>query len=201
MTRITNVSTTTGYDHQTGEKIYSEETNTLNIPAEPNFVKLYLDDILYLSDLPKGLNSVLYNLLKRMSYGNQIVVNAGIKRQIAGEISLAVSTVNNSITKLVKGHVLFRVETGIYTVNPNLFGKGEWKDIAQLRMHVTYDINGRSFNTEVNKTIEKEEENPFNDLNELFKKGQNQDQDMSSKGEALEVTPKTDDNYDDLTFL
>lgn len=189
MAKVTNVSTTTGYDHQTGEKLYSEETNTVNIPSEPNFVKLYLDDILYLNDLPKGLNSILYALLKRMSYGNQIVVNVGVKRQLAKELELAESTINNAITKLFQGHIIDRIETGIYVVNPLLFGKGEWKDIAQLRMNVTYDINGRNFNTEVKKS--KDEVNNELKANELLKKEKDQGQNISSKGETLEETLTT----------
>lgn len=217
--KITNVSKTTGYDSETGEITESEETHTMNISSEPNFIKLYLDDILYLSDLPKGLNSVLYNLLKRMGYGNQIIVNISVKRQIATELNLAVATINNTITKLVKGDILIREDVGMYTVNPHLFGKGQWKDIARLRLNVTYDINGKTFGTQVERVDEynasksSKNEDSSNieqsgnenqrqpsesfkssnkeELKELFNKEQDQSQNMSSKGENLEEISTT----------
>lgn len=113
-----------------------EEDLTVNWGREPNYIKLYLDTVLYLKDLPKGLNTILYALLKRMSYGNQLVLNAALKRQIAKEIELSVSSINNAITKFVKGELLERIDTGLYRVNPHIFGKGEWKDIAKIRMEV-----------------------------------------------------------------
>jgi len=129
----------------------TEISNTINWGSEPNYVKLYLDDILYLSDLPKGLNSILYALLKRMAYGNQLVLNAALKRQIAREVNLGTSSVNNAITKFVKGQLLKRIDTGIYLVNPQLFGKGEWKDISKIRLTAKYDLKGRTIMAEIEK--------------------------------------------------
>src|SRR5690625_1362279 len=101
MARITNTVERKMTD-ENGEIIHSEEEKTINWGAEPNYIKLYLDDVLYLSDLPKGLNSILYAFLKRMSYGNQLVINAALKRQVAKEVDLSVSSINNAITNFVK---------------------------------------------------------------------------------------------------
>ena len=51
------------------------------------------------------------------------------------------------MTDLVKGKVLFRVDKGVYRFNPYLFGKGDWQDIAKLRLEVNYDLKGKSFRT------------------------------------------------------
>src|SRR5699024_7677626 len=110
---------------ENGEIIHSEEEKTINWGAEPNYIKLYLDDVLYLSDLPKGLNSTLYAFLKRMSYGNQLVINAALKRQVDKEVYLSVSSINDGITDFVKGELMERVDAGRYQVNLQLFGKGE----------------------------------------------------------------------------
>ena len=133
-----------------------EEDLTINWGREPNYIKLYLDTVLYLKDLPKGLNTVLYALLKRMSYGNQLVLNAALKRQIAKEIELSVSSINNAITKFVKGELLERIDTGLYRVNPHIFGKGEWKDIAKIRLEVRFDSEGKTIMSEIEKKEEVE---------------------------------------------
>jgi len=153
MARITNTVERKMTD-ENGEIIHSEEEKTINWGAEPNYIKLYLDDVLYLSDLPKGLNSILYAFLKRMSYGNQLVINAALKRQVAKEVDLSVSSINNAITNFVKGDLFERVDTGLYQVNPHLFGKGEWKDIAKIRLNVTFDGNGKTMMAEIEKKEE-----------------------------------------------
>lgn len=200
MARITNISKTTGYNSDTGEITQSEETHTLNIPSEPEFIKVYLNDILYLSDLPRGLNRILYSFLKRMNYGNELVINASLKRVISKEVNLSVSSINNAITGFVKGEILQRKDIGMYLVNPHLFGKGQWKDIARLRLNVTYDINGKTFAGQVEKVNDYNASNQSNDkeLKELFNKEKDQGQDISSKGETLEETPRTQSFNDNL---
>jgi len=137
--------------------IYQEskiQTNSYRIESEPPYVKMYLDTILYLSDLPKSYNPVLSAILQRMPWANQcqdISITAGTKRIMAKELGVSVSRINNAITDFVKGQILFRVETGVYQVNSNLFGRGEWTDIKQLRLNVTFDANGKTVMAEIEK--------------------------------------------------
>lgn len=135
-----------------GQVLISEEEHTVNWGTEPNYIKLYLDNILYLTNLPKGLNSVLNAFLLRMSYGNQLVLNAALKRQIAKEINLSESSINNAITKLVQGEILKRIDTGLYLFNPHLFGKGEWRDIAKIRLKVEFSPEGKTMMAEIERT-------------------------------------------------
>lgn len=155
MAKITMSNTKTVTD-ENGVIRHQEEDLTVNWGREPNYIKLYLDTVLYLKDLPKGLNTVLYALLKRMSYGNQLVLNAALKRQIAKEIELSVSSINNAITKFVKGELLDRIDTGLYRVNPHIFGKGEWKDIAKIRLEVSFDSEGKTIMSEIGRKEENE---------------------------------------------
>jgi len=155
MAKVTMSNTKTIIDEE-GVIKQREEDLTINWGREPNYIKLYLDTVLYLKDLPKGLNTVLYALLKRMSYGNQLVLNAALKRQIAKEIELSVSSINNAITKFVKGELLERIDTGLYRVNPHIFGKGEWKDIAKIRLEVRFDSEGKTIMSEIEKKEEVE---------------------------------------------
>lgn len=155
MARVTNTVSRTVVD-QNGQITHQEEERTTNWGVEPNYIKVYLDTILYLKDLPKGLNGILYAFLKRMSYGNQLVVNAALKRQIAKELVLSLSSINNAISKFVKGELLIREDTGLYLVNPHLFGKGDWKDIAKIRLNVTFEAEGKTIMTEIEKKEIKE---------------------------------------------
>lgn len=145
---------------ENGNTLKKESNTVYSVPTEPPYVKMYLDTILYLKDLPKGHNPILMSILKRLPWANQeqdIALNAGIKRKIAKEVGCSVSKVNNAITDLVKGEVLFRTDVGVYQVNPHLFGRGEWNDIAKLRLEVTFDKNGKTILGEIErfKDIEK----------------------------------------------
>ncbi len=146
--------------NENGNIIKKESNAVYSVPTEPPYVKMYLDTILYLKDLPKGHNPILMSILKRLPWANQdqdIALNAGIKRKIAKEVGCSVSKVNNAITDLVKGEVLFRIDVGVYQVNPHLFGRGEWNDIAKLRLEVIFDKNGKTILGEIErfKDIEK----------------------------------------------
>lgn len=149
-----NQSIETSVIDEQGNFISKRANKTLSWGAEPSYIKLYIQDILYLSDMPKKYDSVLYQLLKRASYagdkdGMQVSISAGTKRMIQKELGFKnVGSINNAITDLVKGKVLYRIETGVYQFNPWLFGKGDWQDISRLRLEVNYDdIKGKSFRT------------------------------------------------------
>lgn len=137
-----------------GEMVSKRANKTLSWGAEPSYIKLYLQDVLYLSDMPKKHSAILYELLKRASYagdkdGMQVVINASLKRRIKEELGLKnVGSISNAITDFVKGNILYRVDAGMYNFNPYLFGKGEWQDISRLRLEVNYDdIKGKTFKT------------------------------------------------------
>lgn len=141
-------------DVDTGEIISQEETTVLRIPKEPDYIKLYLDTILYLSDLPGKHSKVLNALLKRVPFANSseggmvIALNGFVKKQIAAELQLKnVRSLDNSITEMVKGEILFRLGSGTYLLNPHLFGRGNWSDIQQLRLTVDFSADGKTFST------------------------------------------------------
>lgn len=137
--------------NENGEVLSTSSNKTLSWGNEPTFIKLYLDDIIYLKDLPKTHGPILYELLKHMSYaadeGQMIYINAAMKKQIAKNTGFKIGTINNAITALVKGDIFKRIDTGAYQVNPFLFGKGEWQDIAKLRLEISYDVSGKTFKT------------------------------------------------------
>lgn len=140
--------------NEQGEFVSKRANKTLSWGSEPAYVKLYMQDVLYLSDMPTKHSAVLYELLKRASYagdkdGMQVIINASLKRRIAEFLGLKnVGSISNSITDFVKGKILYRADVGMYNFNPFLFGKGDWQDISRLRLEISYDdIKGKTFKT------------------------------------------------------
>lgn len=147
--------------NENGEIISKRANKTLSWGSEPPFIKLYLQDVLYLSDMPTKHSAVLYELLKRSSYagdkdGMQVIINASFKRRIQESLNFKnISSINNAITDLVKGKILYRVDVGMYNFNPYLFGKGDWQDISRLRLEISYsEIKGKTFKTYCDYKIE-----------------------------------------------
>lgn len=126
------------YQSQTVDHVTGEVTTTTTVRSykgdEPNYIKLYLDDISYLYELPKAASELMMELLNYVTYGTQeIILNATTKKRISAKTGLATQTINNRLSDLAKKGVLDRTGTGVYTLNPYLFGKGDWKTIRELR--------------------------------------------------------------------
>ena len=147
--------------NEKGEVINEETYTQAMVNSEPSYIKLYLEDIAYLNNL-NIKSDLLYELLKRMTYEHEIILNKAIKERVAKQINKTLSYVNNNITKLVHEKVLIRVATGIYQLNTYLFGKGSWKDIykhrQELKLNLVYSSdNKRLIKFENYKTISKKE--------------------------------------------
>jgi hypothetical protein len=123
-----------------GEKLFQKHIQESYVSKEPDYVKVYLDNILLINNLPSGIQKTLNVLLKRMAYDNIVVLNAYIKKQMAQELGFStVQSLNNNINKLVKEGIMSRKGTGTYEMNPFLFGRGSWDNIKQIRFEVIFE--------------------------------------------------------------
>ncbi|WP_144511819.1 replication/maintenance protein RepL [Bacillus thuringiensis] len=148
--KVSKVTKNKIIDINTGEIQEEEEIIDAYIDKEPDYVKIYLKDIVALNDLPKGLDRVINVLLKVMSYDNMIILNSFIKKQMAQELGYkTVQVLNNNINKLVNAEILFRKGTGTYQVNARYFGRGHWHDIQEIRLQQVYSAKGRELKTEI----------------------------------------------------
>lgn len=151
------------------------ESKIVTRSSEPDYVKLYLDCVLVLKGLGKGFNPILVEFLKYMSYadigktggGQTIFVNKMLKEQIAKELGLSLKRIEQSITEFVKTGIFKRLGVGTYQVNANIFGKGEWKDIKNIR--ATFDFTTKAIFADIVKHEEEEMTDNQTKLDEEFK--------------------------------
>lgn len=116
-----------------GEVHQKEITQSYSFSTEEDYIKIYIKHINYLSNLPSGMESLIYELVKCVGYGNRVIINSHIKRQIAERLGKGFNTVNQYISKLSESKILIREARGTYYLNPLFYGKGRWKDIVELR--------------------------------------------------------------------
>ena len=131
------------YNSETGEVLSQSKISTYSIEKEPDYVNLYLHDICKVYGLEPAHSKVLTALLRFMNYQNMIVLLKPIKEMIAMELNISLNTLERAIVVLAKENILIRTHQSIYVVDPNLFGKGKWEDIKEIRLSITYSANGK----------------------------------------------------------
>ena len=147
MPKNAQITTKTIVDSETGEVKKMEHIATINYGSEPNFVKLYLGEILYLQDMPEGISAVMYCILQRIPYMDEedqsVILSKDVKEMIAKKLNKSYQYVANSIVQLVKGKLLFHKgskRSARYVINPFIFGKGSWQDVKKSQILLGYDF-------------------------------------------------------------
>lgn len=137
-----------------GEVLADKKTETTMWETEPPYVKMYLTDIGRLKKLNKTENAVVRELLSKMGYNNVVPAYKPIKEMIAHNLGKPYATVNQAIKGLASKGVLIRQARGFYIMDPELFGRGSWKNVKSIRMTVEYNADGsKQISSEVSSQL------------------------------------------------
>lgn len=137
---ITGVDVVETIDIQTGEISITEKHTKIRMSVEEDYIKLYLRSISVVAGLPQGLTNTLNELLKRVDYNNEIILNSTIKRRICHSLGLQIGTLDHHLTKLVASKMLIRTGRGMFELNTYIFGRGKWADIIKHRETLGFGI-------------------------------------------------------------
>ena len=146
--KIIKQSTQTTIDGNSGEIMEVVDRKEFKVDREPDYIKLYLDDLAYLMHLPN--NDVLFCLLKKMNYEGEVILIKSIVEDICQKTNLKNRTYFYSlIKKYTDKDILIKKDRGVYLFNPFFFGRGKWEDIQKIRMSIDYTpSDGRQINIE-----------------------------------------------------
>lgn len=132
----------------TGELLsfVTEITEVNALAGEPNYLKLYIEDLGLLKRLSDGEINVLLGIATVSEYSGEVHLPLLIKQRIANSAEVKIQTINNIIAKLISKDVIKRIGTTVYILNPDLFAKEKWRDIREQRKTfqsiTTYNQNG-----------------------------------------------------------
>lgn len=140
--KVTYKEVNTVMDYVTGEVTEQEIFKTVQVEKEPDFAKMYFSDLISLKNLEKTSLVTLLCLCREMGYNNIITINKSKKERLSKELSISVRTLEGCILKLHKVGFLVRISNGEYLVNPNLFARGNWKEIKNLQLTIVYNPDG-----------------------------------------------------------
>ncbi len=137
-----------------GEIVSSVRQQIGAFEKEPPYVKLYLEDIGRLNNLSGSEQKVLNELVLSMGYNNVVPSYKPVKEMIAAKIGMQYNTLDKAIKELNRKGILIRKARGLYIMDPNLFGRGQWKDVQKIRMIIEYGTDGtKKINTEISKQL------------------------------------------------
>ena len=145
--KIVQMNTIQKVDKATGEVLEETAEVVARLPREPAFIKLYLEDINLLMDVPTGPGNLLHILVQKVDYEGYISLTTGGRDRICDQVGIKRQTLANYLQTLVRKKILKNVGRGDYELNPHLFAKGEWKDISKRRdkyisLNIRYSPDG-----------------------------------------------------------
>ncbi len=141
-------------DTLTGE-LLSDKTNIIDInqlPAEPEYIKLYIGDLGRLCDLTDGQRSILLYIAACTDYQGIAMLPTGQKIRIAKSVNCSIGAVNNAVNFFCKRNILRKEGIGLYELNPDYFARGKWREIRERRKDFQTKITYRRDGTRMIET-------------------------------------------------
>ena len=140
------------------DNITGEITTTVNsflqkVNTKDDFIKLFTENISFLvSDLSGSALKVLLLIIRNINYQNIFQYNSEFVNYFESKKILGKSSVYNAMNELEKKNVILKItkeqreEFGVlgaksFIINPNIRGKGSFRDLKELRQTVTKTFN------------------------------------------------------------
>lgn len=130
---------------------------TIKLPQEPSFVKLYIEDIGLLHQISKSCTSLIYEMLKFMDFSGEIVLVPHRRKIICEKSNIRPTSLRTMICTLVSKNIIKRKSPMVYIMNPAYFAKGDWSNIRKQRDDFTFIINYKNNKREVKGRVTPEE--------------------------------------------
>ncbi len=145
--KIHSETNATVVDLATGEMVREIRENTGYIGREPDYIKIYTDCMLVFNNMDVALSPFIVAFGRHMTYANTgnpafrctVRTDEMVRKDVAEYCGVSDIRVKQAVKALVDAEVFIPIQIngkkkrGIYFVNPWVVGKGEWKDIKQLR--------------------------------------------------------------------
>lgn len=132
--------------HTEGDKTVSKTVRqSYKLDTEDSYVKVYLEGLDYIKDMPRDCFLLLCKLMEYCTYAEptkpdgtndsfHISLTTNRKKHLAQEMGYKnTKSISNLLTELIDGNVLARLDRSLYRLNPWLFGRGEWVNMVAVR--------------------------------------------------------------------
>ena len=125
-----------------------ETTTNIQRNDEPDYIKLYTKMWCEFNDIPMAYRELFLQLVTRMTYcnsadlGNSQLVNTGKpwSDSIMTALGWKKSMYMKGLSELCKHNAIRKVGRGVYQINPQYAGRGEWKYNPRLERGGVEDL-------------------------------------------------------------
>lgn len=158
-----------------------EKSSKIQRSEEPDYIKLYTKVWCEFNEIPIRLRDMFLELAVRMNYADSTnpetsqTVYAGkpVSTTIMKNLNIKQATYNQYLRELIECRAIRRVNRGVYQINPNYAGRGQWKYNPNLESGGIEDLVA-TFNFK-DKTVETKiiwaDDQTNNELNKNYREG------------------------------
>ncbi|MEK4303689.1 hypothetical protein [Oceanobacillus sp. FSL K6-0251] len=111
-------------------------------------VQLYLEDLLSLHNVSKGLAPLLFHLTTYANPQKHIIVNSFLKKELAMKTNSSKGTIENYISRLNEVGLIKRIDRGTYTFHSVILGVDKIVKNEPIKVTISYMADGRKIHSE-----------------------------------------------------
>lgn len=120
------------------------DKNTGEIIREPDFVKLYINDICRVKGLNSGQVKIFNFMLANMNWENVVSYGPNTKASFLNENEMKNQTFNNNVSKLITSMLIERIGRGEFRINKKYAVKVDWSKVQEIKWETTYGKDGKT---------------------------------------------------------
>lgn len=163
-------------------KIQNRENIFISQSKEKDdFIKMFVLNLEFIAtELENSEKIVLFLMIANMNYKNIITIGAEMRSEILHKSKMHRNTISKAVSSLEEKKVILKLDTdelrkkfdifskNSYLINPNIIGKGSFRDLTNLRQTVVTNFDFKTL--KMKKQIIRETE--YNDFKEIEKNPQ-----------------------------
>ncbi len=144
----------TTLDYETGEVKQRDNMFITQAKKKDDFLKLFVLNLEFIAtELENSEKTVLLLIISNMNFKNIININPDLKAEIVHKSKMHRNTVAKAILSLEEKNIIYKLDNDelrekydvfskyAYLVNPDVIGKGTFRDLKNLRQTVVTDFD------------------------------------------------------------
>lgn len=164
-----------------GNVLNKEEIVVKHFVKRDEFIQFFVENINFINtELSNIERQILFATITRMNYGNVVTIYSGLRKEFMALTKLSKASISRAIQGLIEKKVLLPLNTpelqekymvfnqDSFLVNPNVVGKGSFRELKRLRQMVITDFDFEKL--EVKQEVIKE--TYYCDVEELVNKNE-----------------------------
>ncbi|EMC8631849.1 hypothetical protein VMW97_001695 [Campylobacter fetus] len=157
----------TNVDHETGEIKTQNNIIVSQAKKKDDFIKMFVLNLEFIAtELENSEKTVLFLMIANMNFKNIINIGTDIRNEIIQKSKMHRNTVSKAISALEEKGVILKLSTdelrerfdicskNSYLINPDIIGKGSFRDLKTLRQTVVTDFDFETLQIRKEKVIE-----------------------------------------------